>query len=302
MSHLVNGHLRIFVATRAEAVPADARPFLSVDGSVPGAALIWDHHVSGELVNLDAMPASIDLAHLRGVGTTLADTDAAVSVALVLVGGLDRVSERARAVLKAAAHWCDHLRPHPAVEGEPDVLGERLNAWASEQLRAAGDISESFAAVSRRIADSILSGAPLPAAEPQRIADAERARDLLRLGRVRLHERVALVDLRELPPIDPLATYALHRCPVAVTLAQHPAGGPRYTVGVNPFVDDHPTDLRRALSRLAAEEHRHGPPCTSPAPGAEGSWGGRATVFGSPWNYGSRLTPEEVVRLVEEAL
>src|SRR5688500_8266047 len=69
MTHLPNGHLRIFVATRADAVPADARPFISVDGAVPGATLTWDHHRSGELVNLEAMPPAIDARDLRGIGT-----------------------------------------------------------------------------------------------------------------------------------------------------------------------------------------------------------------------------------------
>lgn len=302
MRALANGHLRVFVATRAEAVPIDARPFVSVDGAVPGAAIAWDHHQSGELVNLEAMPIEIDAAELRGVGTTLADTDAAISVALVLVGGVARIGDAERAILLAAAHWCDHLRPHPAVSGDADRRGERLNAWVSRALREAKDVSESFAGVSRALAETLASGAPLPEAEPSRIADAQRASELVGLGRVRVTGSVALIDLRGIGPIDPLATYGLHRAAVAVTLAEHDAGGVRYTVGVNPFVPDHPRDLSAALTCLAAEEHRHGPPCISPEPGREGSWGGRATVFGSPWNYGSRIAPGEVVRIVREAI
>lgn len=58
-----------------------------------------------------------------------------------------------------------------------------------------------------------------------------------------------------------------------------------------------------ALRALARAEHAHGPPALAPdpVPGAE-NWGGRATVFGSPWNYGSRLEPAEVAGIVERAL
>lgn len=299
---LPNGHLRVFVARTLEDVPPGAHPFASVDGSVPGAAALWDHHRSGELVNLDALPARIDATHLCGVGTTLADTDAAISVALVLLGGPAVLTPADRDLLLAASSWCDHLRPHPEVGGALDARGERVHAFVSAELDAAKDISATFAAVARLIAERLAAGDPLPEAEPARITHAERAQSLDQRGRVQRLGRVALVDLRGEPSVDPLATYALHRCPIAVTLGVHERGGHRYTIGVNPFVSDHPTDLRPALERLSAEEHRHGPPCLVPTPNAQGSWGGRATVFGSPWTYGSRLAPDEVVRIVDAAI
>lgn len=297
-----NAHLVVFVATSADRVPPDARPFVSVDGAVPGAAIVWDHHRTGELVNLDAMPVEIDASELSGVGTTLADTDAAVSAAVVLVGGLARVSEEARQVLLAAAHRCDHLIAHPAVSAEADRRGERLHAWACDRFGRSKDVSAAFADVVRRLAERLAAGQPLPEAEPRTDAQAARAAALVAEGRVMCDGPVALVDLRGVPAIDPSAVYAVHRCAVAVTLATHDAGGLRYTVGVNPFVADHPTDLRPALEALAREEHRRGPPCVSPVPGDETAWGGRATVFGSPWNYGSRIPPEDVVAIVTRAL
>jgi len=73
-------------------------------------------------------------------------------------------------------------------------------------------------------------------------------------------------------------------------------------VGVNPLGPP-PDDLGPALARLAALEHAHGPPALLPRPGpGSENWGGRATVFGSPWNYGSRLQPEEVARAVAAAM
>jgi len=58
-----------------------------------------------------------------------------------------------------------------------------------------------------------------------------------------------------------------------------------------------------ALAALGAVEFSHGPPCLAPepVPGSE-NWGGRQRVFGSPWNYGSRIVPSQVVVIVAKAL
>src|SRR5512134_889990 len=109
---LPNGHLVVFVATRLEEVPAGCTRYLSVDGSVPGHALRWDHHVTGERINLEAMPDVIDARDYDGVGTTLADADALASVVAVLLGGKERIPAGARGVLESASFWCDHLKAH----------------------------------------------------------------------------------------------------------------------------------------------------------------------------------------------
>jgi hypothetical protein len=64
-----------------------------------------------------------------------------------------------------------------------------------------------------------------------------------------------------------------------------------------------PRDLRQSLEALALAEFAHGAPVVLPrrGPGSE-NWGGRATVFGSPWNFGSRLTPADVVAIVVASL
>jgi hypothetical protein len=74
--------LTLFVATRREDIPAGVHRYASVDGSVPGAALVWDHHITGEPISLDALPATVSLANLDGLGTTLADTDAVIGAAV----------------------------------------------------------------------------------------------------------------------------------------------------------------------------------------------------------------------------
>ena len=293
-------HLTIFVATRQEDVPAGCVRYLSVDGSVPGHAVRWDHHVTGERINLEAMPDRFEASAYDGVGTTFADVDALASVVAVLFGGQAELPGEARAVLESASFWCDHLRAHPAHDAETNRLGrgllDAIDAELEGDRRASG--SEKFARLARDLAGRIAAGEPLPFLDawPEQLG---RAREVQRAGKLQFRGAVALVDLRDAPEIDPAAIYALHDCPVSVHVKNHEAGGPRYTVGVHPGVEAAPQDIRAALAALAQAEFAHGPPALSPEPqpGSE-NWGGRARVFGSPWNYGSRLSPDEVVEIV----
>lgn len=294
----------IFVATRPEQVPAHCRRFLSVDGSVPGHAARFDHHVTGERINLDAMPGRLSPARFDGVGTTLADADAVASVVVFLLGGTAQVPGHSLAVLESASWWCDHLGPHPGHDAETNRLGRGLLDDIAARLADGPreDVSSRFAAVCRDLASRLRRGEPLPMRDTwsQQLQVAAR---LDAEGRISRCGPLALVDLRGAPSLDPLATYTRHDRPVAVLVDEHPSGGARYTVGVNPNLATAPSDLSAALRALAAAEFAHGLPtlAADPVPGAE-NWGGRATVFGSPWNYASRLSPEEVVAIAATAL
>ena len=284
----------IFVATRAEAVPAGLHHFLSVDGSVPGAALCWDHHQSGERINLEAMPEQVDPSAFDGIGTTLADTDALASMIAVLAGGKGRLAPEVRAVLEAASHRCDHLVPHPDHPPSVDRAGHRLHAWVCGRLKAALDPSSGLA---QAVAE-VWAGLPeLPGQDP---TTPEQQAWITRIlaERCQIEAGVALLDMQGTPGLPLEVLYAALPARMALLMDRH-HGGFRYTVGVNPFHPDPPRNLHPFLLRLAQEEFRHGPPCLSPEPvaGAE-NWGGRATVFGSPWNYASRLSPETVWKIL----
>lgn len=295
--------LRVFVATRREDVPAGCYRYLSVDGSVPGAALTWDHHVTGEAINLDAMPARIDARGFDGVGTTLADADALASVVAVMAGGAARIPRGVLDVLRAASHRCDHLIAHPGVDPESDRLGVGLLGWTDDALAVAHGDGAVFARLCRDVADRVARGEALPYSTASADAMRARAERLDADGRITREGPIARIDLRGEPALAPEAWYARVSSGVGVAVEDHRDGGVRYTVGVNPFADDPPKDLRPCLAALAAAEFAKGPPAlrATPGPGSE-NWGGRATVFGSPWNYGSRLTPDEVVAIVRAAL
>ena len=302
MSLQVRG-FTVFVATRYDDVPAGCARYVSVDGSVPGAALVWDHHVTGERINLDAMPARFDLSGFDGIGTTLADMDAVASVVAALHGGKAALPAQARGVLEAASCWCDHLGPHPAHDAETNRLGRGLLDVVGERLAGPPDrASWRFADACRLVDDAVRAGGPLPYAD--RFAErVERARKLFTEGRARREGAVLVVDRRGWASIDPAAVLSLDDATVAVWVDDHKAGGPRYTVGLNPNARLPVDDVRPALTALAAAEFARGAPTLAPTPGtASENWGGRQAVFGSPWNYGSRLKPDEVVGLVRAAL
>ncbi len=294
---------RVFVATRPEQVPGDCRRFISVDGAVPGAEITWDHHQTGERINLDTLPSAFDLEGFDGIGTTLADTDALASVVALLAGGPSRLSPGARAVLECASHHCDHLRPHPGHGGRANRLGERLDNHVATELAAVSPARRSgrFSRLCRDILRALPGPFPGRAAPPWAplVARAEAE------GRLSMHGGVLLVDLRRgwRTPVRPDAWYAARpECRAAVVAERHPRGGPRYTMGQNPFLAD-PPDMRPVLGALAAAEFARGAPALGPEarPGME-NWGGRREVGGSPWNYGSRLAPGEVASIVATAL
>jgi hypothetical protein len=296
--------LPVFTATRLEQVPAGMRSYLSVDGTVPGACRAYDHHVTGEPINLDAMPADVDTASIDAVCTTQADADAMASMVAVMFGGASRVPAAALCVLKSASWWCDHLVGHPALDDNANRLGLGLRGALAHAL---GDLhtpetGAPLQAFVHAAALAAAAGQALPFA-PEDTHELDVARKLDGEGRLLRVGRVAILDTRGVDRPRPEAVYRLHGCPVGLTFGQHRGGGLKYTVGVNPFVRPVVQDLRPALRAVAAAEFLLGPPVLGPLPepGQE-NWGGRAAVFGSPWNHGSRLEPLMVAKLVEENL
>lgn len=297
--------LLIFTATRPDQVPTRCKRVLSVDGAVPGAIVTYDHHQTGERINLDAVPPLVDPTQFDGIATTLADTDALASVVAVLCGGPSCLDPRVRAILEAASHRCDHLVAHPGHPPEIDTLGRGLDNYVGGELAQCPPSrrSATFARLCWEVFDAVKAGTPLPSrSEP---VWAKAVASVVNAGHVMLHGDVLVVDLREHRRlcVRPDAWYLSRpECLASVVVEVHPQGGPRYTVGCNPF-SGVPVDMRPPLRALAAAEFAHGPPALrpEPTPGSE-NWGGRREVGGSPWNYGSRLGMEEVVGMVQRGL
>lgn len=293
--------IRLFVAARIQDVPKDVHRYASVDGVVPGATWVWDHHQSGEPINLDVLPEHFDPEVLDGLASTHVDSDGILSAVTVLLGGKAHLTPEQRALFATACHYCDHLTPHPDYDAEANARGERLHRAIMHGLSRIQGRSARF---EQRVCDlfaRIQAGEPLPERDPAEDYDPDLARTLRAQGRIRRVGDVALVDLSGLHHPDVWSVYAAHGAPVGVHYDRHRDGGFVYSVGINPVGGRKLRDLRPVLKKVAAREYAFGPPTLSPDPG-ELNWGGRAEVFGSPWNYGSRIAPEQLGKIIQEAL
>jgi len=274
------------------AISGAPRPVIGVDGPVQGADVCYDHHASGETVNLLAIPQTVPWPGT--VATTMVDGDAAISAAVVLVraAGEGEAVRTVWPVLYEAAHYCDHLIPsgvHPGAE----QAGLGLHCWLKDRgfrsLRsAASEPVPSWQTKSRVFQD-------LAVALVSAIRNGEMPSDFAYLERLDAFEaevrnaiRGVHGDITVLQPlryVDAMATYRVIETDLVLLVGGHATGGTSYTIGVHPRAYDR-IDLRPALAALAARE-----------PG----WGGRRNAGGSPLQCGSRLTVEQVIDLVRTA-
>lgn len=289
----------------APEVPAWApRPVIAVDGPVRGADLTFDHHATGAVVNLDVIPP--ELPTPGTIATTMVDTDAVLSAAVVLLraAGEHAAVEAVWPVLSEAAHLCDHLLPsgrHP----EAEEAGLGLHLWLKERGLALTEV------LSWAAGEVVLNGEPRPVPSPETrgrifreetlamvtaIRQGRLPQDTSYLGRLKemaaaaqaaIVHRDGVITVIDTPRyLDPLAVYRVVQTPVVILTRPLPGGARSYSLGVHPKAYGQ-VDLRPVFARLAAVE-----------PG----WGGRATVGGSPVKGGSRLEIPQVVALVGEAL
>ena len=213
--------LPVFAATRPGQIPTGICRFIGVDGTIPGAALTWDHHRTGESINLDAMPGAFDAGGYDGVATTSPDTDAAASVLAVMAGGKDQLPREARRLLEAASWRCDHLRAMPGATPEEDRRGHGLHAWVSRELVAAHhpDRSAAFASVCAALAGCLSREEPLPWTEPVLPEQAKQVAAVL-AERTRIEGAAARSPSTAPQPPAPLRCWAPARTESVVFWAQ----------------------------------------------------------------------------------
>jgi len=294
-----------FLVTTAP-VGAQPRPVIGVDGPVVGADACYDHHATQEPVNLEAIPAAVGVPGT--IVTTMLDTDAVISAAVVLLraDGAEEAVERCWPTLYEAAHVCDHLVPSGRYP-DAERAGLGLHCWLKEKGFALGEVlawsrgelandpspgvhavpsPETKSAVFRHLTLAVVTAVrrgtlPCDFAYLDRLAGMEaRARRAVRVTRgwVTLLEPEGFVD--------PLALYRAVETDVAVVMNRLPEGAFKYSLGVHP----------RAYSRINLEPVFHTLGTREPG------WGGRKNAGGSPLNGGSRIPPDELVSLVNAAL
>ena len=149
--------INFFIATKSEEAPSGR--FISVDGSVPGASVVYDHHKTGERINLDAMPETLSTEGFDGVGTTMMDADAIVSAAVCAIGGIAAVPAQYVPVLRSASFWCDHLVGDPSQDAQANQVGLGLMASMKNRGFAATKViaNQKYAGDVRQLTNSDIS-------------------------------------------------------------------------------------------------------------------------------------------------
>jgi hypothetical protein len=277
-------------------------PVIGVDGPVRGADLCFDHHATGEPVNLLAVPEVVPWPGT--IATTSLDSDAVISAAVVLLrAGAEHGAVRAVwAPLYEAAHFCDHLIPsgrHPEAEraglGLHCWLKERGFARAEALARAAGEVREDSRGQLRPAPSSGTKGTVFKELTLELLAAIRRGSlpcDFRYLDRLAGMEEEARRGVRQVDGrvtvlvldgyVDPLALYRVVDTDVVVVVGAQADGTWRYSIGVHPRAYGR-VDLGPVFARLNARE-----------PG----WGGRSNAGGSPLGTGSRVSVDELVRLL----
>ena len=277
-------------------------PIVCVDGEINGETLAYDHHRSGEYVNLLAIPEHPVLP--ATLATSMIDTDAIISGAVLLLKAWNETEQLDGVfpTLLDACSWCDHLMP----TGDFDEVTERaglglhlwlktmgfrrgeLHAWSRGQLSMQGShthihLDNDFRGdLFRELVQAMLHAirlGNLPSDEDwlHRFDGMRKAarRDLVCHG-----PDVSLVLPREY--IDPLALYAAIDSRVVITARPDDSGRNRYSIGVNPRTGKG-LDLRALTSLLNLDES---------------GWGGRQNVIGSPRQCGSAVPAGKLQAIV----
>jgi len=267
-----------FVVTAA-AIVDRPRPVVGVDGPVVGADVTYDHHASGEVVNVLAVPTHVPRP--RTLATTMLDADAVLSAALVLLrsGGEDGAIQMVWPTIFEAAHLCDHLVPSGRYPGA-ERAGLGLYCWLKDRgFGIDGSRADVFRALTLAMVAAIREGAlPFDLLYLERLdqmEDEARAAIQKVVGRVTVLAPEAYVD--------PLALYRVVDTDLSLIMVPREDGATGYHVGVHPRAYAR-IDLRPILAALAARE-----------PG----WGGRANTGGSPLETGSRLPAATVLAALQ---
>lgn len=300
--------------------------------------LHWDHHrPDGAAVQMDEipMPEQQTLVEEQATHqppclvTTMVDADACCAAAWVQLPREVLTSETI-AKLNAIAWDCDHLmvpddlQPYSEFAAKAVValkansegiaadlgLPHERKEWADEHWEAYS--SEAF----RRGTEWLIAAAKGDCSYPGESGEADDywqqieadAQMLIDENRIRFVQTaqgdIAVCDQTSTShAIDPRSFYhaiprlhnpsAAHLRPEALTVRDHRAGGTQYTLGSIPLhPDQRRLDFTQGIfDRLTQAEQAKNP--------ESGSWGGRRTVGGSPWNTPSALTVEEIIALLD---
>ncbi|MGI0485887.1 hypothetical protein ACN4EK_10650 [Pantanalinema rosaneae CENA516] len=330
--------MRYLVTTNADRLPSDHQ-IIMVDGTVPNWEakpddLHWDHHRPGGAdIQMDEIPlpkhSSFQEEHSTHQPacfvTTMVDADACCAAAWIQLPR-EVLTPETIAKFKAIAWDCDHLMVPPDLTQYAEFAAKADAALKKSSEGIAADLglprerkdwteahweaysSEAFRRGTEWLIAAAKGDCPYPGEGgeaddywQQIEADAQMLKDENRIQFLETQQgAIAVCDVRSVGhSVDPrsfyhaISSYPHSLRPEAITVRDHRQSGNQYTLGSIPLHPDQHTlnYTQGTFDRLTQAEQRKDP--------QTGSWGGRRTVGGSPWNYPSNLTIEEIVALLD---
>lgn len=285
----------------------DENDILFVDGSIKGYKS-YDHHITGEKINLDAMPKSISNIP-KIVCTTLLDTDAICSAVTVYFGGESNIDKKYIDIFRTASTYCDHLIPNDDFSQEINRKGLGFHLYLKEKgFKTLGKCdkinndskSDVFNDLCNEIIHLIKNGADLPN-DTSYLNRIDGQTELAKQSIVYTDELITAISSDTY--IDPLAYYKVINTPLAITQTQleyKTINTPltvmqtqksecdiqlyKYGIGVNPkYYGDY--GLKNLFTYLNNN--------------IEEGWGGRNITGGSPYK-GSTLPLKTLVKIISD--
>jgi hypothetical protein len=264
----------------------DKDKVLFVDGSIEGYKA-YDHHKTGEKINLDAMPPIIqDIPEV--VATTQIDSDAICSAVVVYFGGERKIDTRYADVFRTASTFCDYLIPNEDFDKETNTRGLGLHLYMKEKgiklinrFDEVGSKERSFVfdSLCRMLIEIIESGDELPN-DTSYLNRIEKQIKLAQTSIIHQDELLTAIYAKEF--IDPIASYRVITTPLLVIKSDYKDGLFKYSVGVNPkfYGDYHIKTLFDYINE-----------------NIENGWGGRNIAGGSPFK-GTEMPVEKLIRII----
>lgn len=279
----------IIAQNESELKGYDRDSILFVDGSLKGYKA-YDHHITDEKINLDAMPPVIE-DRPKVVATIQLDTDAICSAVAVYFGGASNIKDEYIRIFKSASMYCDYLVADPSADKETNHKGLGFHLYLKEYgfklLGRVGNItnyerSKVFTKLCYMLIDIIKEGKELPNDTSyfnrieQQIYQAERSiihRDNL----------ITVISTRDF--IDPIAAYKVIDTPLLISNTSLGNGKNKYSIGVNPdYYNDF--NIKPLLAHLN-DNYEEG-------------WGGRNIAGGCPFD-GSKLLLDKLIKIIHES-
>jgi len=276
----------LIVQSESELEKYNKDKILFVDGSLDGFRA-YDHHLTGEKINLDAMPDLItDMPEI--VVTKQIDTDAICSGVVVYFGGEKNLDSKYIQIFRSASHYCDYLIADEQINDEINEKGLGLHLYLKEKgvnyLKIYPEITNTersivFEKLCYSIIDIIKKSKILPS-DKAYLKRIEKQIITAKDSIIHKDNLVTVISSRDF--IDPIAAYKVIDTPLLILQTPIDKGINKFSIGVNP--DFYIEYNIKGLFEYINNNYEKG-------------WGGRNIAGGGPFK-GSILPINKIIEIL----